>query len=99
MSGAEANKSKRTIAKRTIVDEPEEVTAMKRERKGTAPGGNSRREFLRTLGIGATAAAAAGGPLAVEARADTETNDEKRKSRYRETAEVQTFYRVNRYPS
>ena len=58
-----------------------------------------RREFLRTLGAGATVAAATGGPLAGEANADTETNDEKRKSRYRETAEVKTFYRVNRYPS
>ena len=42
-----------------------------------------RREFLRTLGAGATAAAAAAGPLAGEARADTETNDEKRKARYK----------------
>jgi len=58
-----------------------------------------RREFLRTLGAGATVAAAAAGPLAAEARADTETNDEKRKSRYQaNSAEVQTFYRVNRYP-
>jgi hypothetical protein len=69
------------------------------QRKGKSPNGNSRREFLRTLGIGATAAAATGGPLAGEAHADTETDDEKRKSRYRETAEVKTFYRVNRYPS
>jgi hypothetical protein len=52
-----------------------------------------RREFLRTLGAGATAAVAA------EARADTESNDEKRKSRYKETEHVKTFYRVNRYPS
>ncbi len=58
-----------------------------------------RREFLRTLGAGATVAAAAGGPLASEAHADTETNDEKRKSRYSETEDVKTFYRVNRYPS
>ncbi len=58
-----------------------------------------RREFLRTLGAGATVAAAAAGPLAGEARADTETNDEKRKARYRETEHVKTFYRVNRYPS
>jgi hypothetical protein len=58
-----------------------------------------RREFLRTLGAGATVAAAAAGPLAVEARADTESYDEKRKSRYQpNSAEVQTFYRVNRYP-
>ena len=57
-----------------------------------------RREFLRELGAGATVAAAA--PLgATEAKADTETNDEKRKARYRETEHVKTFYRVNRYPS
>jgi hypothetical protein len=57
-----------------------------------------RREFLRTLGAGATAAAAVSWPLAGEARADTESNEEKRKARYRETEHVKTFYRVNRYP-
>ena len=46
---------------------------------------------------GATAAAAV--PLASPAQADTETNDEKRKARYKETDHVKTFYRVNRYPS
>ena len=30
--------------------------------------------------------------------ADTETNDEKRKARYKETDHVKAFYRVNRYP-
>jgi hypothetical protein len=55
---------------------------------------------LRTLGAGATVAAAAAAPLAGEARADTETNDEKRKARYKaDSPEVQTFYRVNRYPA
>ena len=34
-----------------------------------------------------------------EPQADTETNDEKRKARYKETEHVKTFYRVNRYPS
>ena len=69
---------------------------MKRERKTTL----GRREFLRTLGAGATVAAAAATPLADEARADTESNAEKRKSRYQANSpEVQTFYRVNRYPS
>ena len=34
-----------------------------------------------------------------EAKADSETNDEKRKARYKETDHVKTFYRVNRYPS
>ena len=68
---------------------------MKRERKAVG-----RREFLRALGAGATVAAAAATPLADEARADTESNDEKRKSRYQANSpEVQTFYRVNRYPS
>ena len=56
-----------------------------------------RREFLRALGVGATAAAASAGPLAGEAVADTETNEEKRRSRYRETEHVKTYYRVNRY--
>ena len=47
-----------------------------------------------------TVAAAAATPLAGEARADTESNDEKRKARYQANSpEVQTFYRVNRYPS
>jgi hypothetical protein len=68
---------------------------MKKEPKATL----GRREFLRTLGAGAGVAVAAAGPLAVDARADTETNDEKRKSRYKETEHVKTFYRVNRYPS
>ena len=66
---------------------------MKSERKATL----GRREFLRALGVGAAATAAA--PLATEAKADTETNDEKRKSRYQETDHVKTYYRVNRYPS
>jgi nitrous oxide reductase len=58
-----------------------------------------RRDFLRTLGAGATAVAATTAPLAGEARADTETTDEKRKARYKETEHVKTYYRVNRYPS
>ena len=38
-------------------------------------------------------------PATTETDNDTETNDEKRKSRYQaNSAEVQTFYRVNRYP-
>ena len=67
---------------------------MTRERKTVG-----RREFLRTLGVG-TAAVAAAGPLASEARADTETNTEKTKARYKaDSPHVQTFYRVNRYPA
>ena len=58
-----------------------------------------RRDFLLALGLGAGAAAVAAGPLADDARADSETNDEKRKSRYRETDHVKAFYQVNRYPN
>jgi hypothetical protein len=57
-----------------------------------------RRDFLRALGAGAGAAAAVG-TIPTSARADSETNDEKRKSRYRETEHVKTFYRVNGYPT
>jgi hypothetical protein len=57
-----------------------------------------RRDFLRALGAGASAAVASGEPLATEAFADTETEDEKRKPRYRESEHVKTYYRVNRYP-
>ena len=56
-----------------------------------------RREFLRVAGVGAAAAAAT--PLATEARADSENNDEKRKTRYQESAHVKKYYQVNRYPA
>jgi hypothetical protein len=58
-----------------------------------------RRAFLRTLGVGATVGVTGAASLAGSARADTESNEEKRKSRYQETEHVKTFYRVNRYPS
>jgi hypothetical protein len=83
-------------AERIVTDKEQEETAMKRERSATL----GRREFLRTLGAGATVAAAAATPMADQARADSESNDEKRKARYQPNSrEVQTFYRVNRYPS
>jgi hypothetical protein len=56
-----------------------------------------RREFLRAFGAGATVTAAGVGPLSDDAVADTESSQEKRKSRYRATEHVKTFYRVNRY--
>lgn len=60
--------------------------------------GLGRRQFFRALGLGAAATAMA--PLTGEALADTASNDEKRKARYQaDSAEVQTYYRVNRYPS
>lgn len=66
---------------------------MKAERKV------GRRDFLRGLGAGAGIAATASGALVREAAAD-ESNDEKRKARYRANSpDVQAYYRVNRYPS
>jgi nitrous oxide reductase len=59
-----------------------------------------RRDFLRALGAGAGAAAVSAAPLASEAVADSENNNDKRKARYKaDSAEVKTYYRVNSYPS
>ena len=58
-----------------------------------------RRDVLRGLGVGAGVATAAAGGMAPPAKADSETNDEKRKARYKETDHVRAFYRVNKYPS
>ncbi|MCA1359847.1 twin-arginine translocation signal domain-containing protein [Bradyrhizobium sp. IC3069] len=59
-----------------------------------------RRDFLRKVGLGtAGAGAALATPLVGSAQADSETNDEKRKARYKESDHVKTFYRVNRYPA
>jgi hypothetical protein len=69
---------------------------MKREDKAAL----GRRDFLRALGAGAGVAAASAAPLGSTAQADTESNDEKRKPRYQaNSADVQNFYRVNRYPA
>jgi hypothetical protein len=58
-----------------------------------------RRAVLRAL-TGAGAAAAAGTLPPRPAAADTENDSEKRKPRYQaDSPEVQTFYRVNRYPA
>jgi hypothetical protein len=65
---------------------------MKQERQAKV----GRRDFLRALGVGAAVAGA--GSLGSEARADTETADEKKKPRYRESEHVKAYYRVNRYP-
>jgi hypothetical protein len=57
-----------------------------------------RRDLLRALGVGAGAAASSVA-LVTEARADSGTNDEKRKARYDANSEdVKAFYRVNHYP-
>jgi hypothetical protein len=58
-----------------------------------------RRNFLRVLYVGAGVAAMPA-VLVTEAKSDSENNDEKRKARYKaDSAEVKTYYRVNRYPS
>jgi len=66
---------------------------MKEETKAKA----GRRDFLRAIGAGAGVAAMT--TLASPAKADSENNQEKRKTRYRETDDVKAFYRVNRYPN
>jgi hypothetical protein len=58
-----------------------------------------RRDFLRVLGVSAGAAVTPA-VLVSEAHADSETNDEKRKARYKADSEdVKAYYRVNHYPS
>ncbi|KYK44334.1 MULTISPECIES: twin-arginine translocation signal domain-containing protein [Bradyrhizobium] len=59
-----------------------------------------RRDFLRRVGLGtAGVGATLATPLVGSAQADSESNDEKRKARYKESEHVKTFYRVNRYPA
>jgi hypothetical protein len=64
----------------------------------SAKTGFGRRQLFRILGAGAAAGAIA--PLATEADADNESNDEKRRARYQANSDdIKNFYRVNRYPS
>ena len=59
-----------------------------------------RRDFLRKVGVGTVGAGATlATPLVGSAQADSETSDEKRKARYKETDHIKAFYRVNRYPA
>jgi hypothetical protein len=72
-----------------------EDTAMKQKEKTTV----GRRDFLRVLGAGAGAAAATAAPLASPASA-AESEQDMKKARYQPNSkDVQTYYRVNRYPS
>jgi hypothetical protein len=58
-----------------------------------------RRDFLRAIGAGAGIAATTAVPLATAAAA-SETDAEKKKARYQaNSTDVQTYYKVNRYPS
>jgi hypothetical protein len=69
---------------------------MSEDRKTTV----GRRDFLRKVGIGTVGAGATlATPLVGPAQADSETSDEKRKARYKESDHVKAFYRVNRYPA
>jgi len=56
-----------------------------------------RRQLFRA--IGGVAAAAAAATVASPAMADSESADDKRKPRYKESDHVKAYYRVNRYPS
>jgi hypothetical protein len=59
-----------------------------------------RRDFLRKVGVGTVGAGATlATPLVPAAQADSESNDEKRKARYKETDHIKAYYRVNRYPA
>jgi hypothetical protein len=58
-----------------------------------------RRQLLRTGIIGFIATTTSALEVGTVAAADTESDDDKRKARYQaNSAEVQNFYRVNRYP-
>lgn len=59
-----------------------------------------RRDLLRALGASAGIGVAAASSFAAHAATEAESDEEKRKARYQaNSAEVQDFYRVNRYPS
>ncbi|MGL5446255.1 MAG: formate dehydrogenase [Rhabdaerophilum sp.] len=58
--------------------------------------GQSRRNFLRAGLGGATVAAATAGVAIAPAKA-SESDAEKKKVRYQETAHVKKFYQTNRY--
>jgi hypothetical protein len=75
------------------LDEFKEGTAMKQEKQTLG-----RRDFLRTMGAGAGLAVTAAAPLATGAVA-AESDADKKKTRYQaNSTDVQSYYRVNRYP-
>lgn len=63
---------------------------------GTPPKGLDRRDFFK-IGGSAVAAAAIVPLTGTEAEADSESQAERVKARYRLSDEVKTYYRVNRY--
>jgi hypothetical protein len=58
-------------------------------------GNIGRRAVLGALAAGSIASLE---PIPVAAKAADKIADDRRKARYRESEEVRTFYRVNRYP-
>jgi hypothetical protein len=75
------------------LDELKEGTAMKQEKQTLG-----RRDFLRTMGAGAGLAVTAVAPLTTDAVA-AESDTDKKKTRYQaNSTDVQSYYRVNRYP-
>lgn len=57
-----------------------------------------RRDFLRAMGAGAGLAVTAAAPFVTEAAA-AELGADRKKARYQaNSTDVQSFYRVNRYP-
>ena len=62
--------------------------------KSKQPG---RRDILKTLGLGVGATAAASAAATTPARA-TESQDDRRKARYQESAHIKRYYETNRYP-
>jgi hypothetical protein len=76
------------------LDKFKEGTAMKEREKEKL----GRRDFLRAMGAGAGLAVTAAAPLATEAVA-AESDADKKKTRYQaNSADVQSYYRTNRYP-
>jgi hypothetical protein len=75
------------------LDEFKEGTAMKEQEKEKL----GRRDFLRAMGAGAGLAVTAAAPLATEAVA-AESADKKKALYQANSADVQAYYRTNRYP-
>jgi hypothetical protein len=59
----------------------------------------ARRDFLRVLAAGAGAAAATSAAPLTNPAAAAESDQDKRKPRYKETEHIKAFYRVNKYPN
>ncbi len=56
-----------------------------------------RRAFIKSIGTASVAAAVAATLPLDAAKADSESQQERRKARYKETDHVKAYYRTNRY--